>query len=63
MYDIRNNESGSAKRKYYHWELLKRKYKPVQKSIIQTCSQSEKVFEKKIEATRRLKIRTILVAK
>ena len=47
MYDIRNNESGSAKRKYYHWELLKRKYKPVQKSIIQTCSQSEKVFEKR----------------
>lgn len=40
---LKNTETGEqTTRKYYYWELLKSKCKPVVKSIIQTRSQSKK---------------------
>lgn len=43
MYSVKNTETNvQATRKYYYWELLKSKCKPVVKSIVQTRSQSKK---------------------
>lgn len=43
MYCVKNTDTDSESvRKYYHWELLKSKCKPVVRSIIQTRTQSEK---------------------
>lgn len=53
MYEVKNSETDStARRKYYHWELLKSKCIPVTKSIIQTRTQSERTPEKRKEAAR-----------
>ena len=43
MYILKDTENNSIlKRKYYYFELLQSKYKPVQKSIIQTRKQYNK---------------------
>ena len=53
MYSVKNTETGEqATRKYYYWELLKSKCKPVVKSIIQTRSQSKKNPENLRQAAR-----------
>ena len=53
MYSVKNTETNEqSTRKYYHWELLKSKCKPVVKSIVQTRSQSKKNPENLRQAAR-----------
>lgn len=53
MYVVKNCNTGvESQRKYYHWELLASKCKPVVQSIIQTRKQSKKNPENLRQAAR-----------
>ena len=53
MYCVKNTDTGARPaRKYYHWELLKSKCKPVVRSVIQTRTQSERNPENLRQAAR-----------